>query len=528
MSLNEDQVRALASLAEALKGTTIEELIKSNIGQSETQKQSSSALQDLADTTTETTGLKALLAMHAGITLTRDANTQGSYFTPTMAKIMHTLNIMDYHISNNFQARRSMPHFFPTVSRLYISIIILIQILRVQRHNRSIQQSDLAFVEDLLECYPPETLPIPGPLIPFFKSLCTSFPENSNLRRVSPALPKKYPLLPTSATDPTLMAHSIASRFIDNNHIDFMIPFPPYIAILHHALIDTHPGTLTLGNDDSANTGNKTVTSTPDVAYPNIVDLLKHPKKSIRQEYFPFAITARAATAPNATTNPLTMATRTMFGSTINGPFSGFSTTEKWNTQKLGLSEPIRINVDLIDQFKRNFAMLDIPSPDASETIETLAEALLMDQDMQWFGKVAAIMSIYSKFFAESGSLADCSLEGPRIAQIVTVLEPPTTLPSVPTYFADPKSQYGYDLRLKSSISKTEPIIEMTSAYTCINSQMFATHPRFGTLGTTSRTGLFWDTRPEYTNSSLDKGWLKTDQVIQNEVIARPALTKSS
>lgn len=534
--LSAEQIVSLNQLADALKGTTIEDLIKANLGTKDaTDSKSSSALKDLEDVNPELPGLSAILSKYAENYVTRIDNGHRSYLIPSAMKMFHILNLMDTHLSDNYYARRSLPTWFPTTSRLYFAILWTYQIARVMSDNSKLAPQDEAFLNDLVKKCPPEKLAIPGPLMPFFKAVTASIPENKYIKPVVPAFPDQFPYLKVDATsDPA--AVSSKTRFWNNyTAIDWQIPVPHYIAHLHYLLTQPVTKKIQFGADDSANTGNKTVATT-DLVTADLginpanmsiqAQLLTAPKRAAIRKYYPFAITAQGTPTANTTTNPEDVTHRSIFGEDKRGPFTGLSDVEKSLFTKLGINEPILVHKDLIQQLVDNAYRSSIPEVSTDtldEEIFSLAEFMLLDTDLAWFNKLAGEMATYAKFFPESGTLADCSIVGPRFVQHIAQMHAPNTLPSRPQCFADPASLPTYDVSLNTSVATSEIISESIARFTLVNQQMYATHPWLGHFTNFSgRTGQFWQINPSFDKGTIDSSWTQDEINIKNWIIQRP------
>lgn len=532
MSLSPDQVTALTQLAESLKGTTIEDFIKSSAGQPTPNEKTpdpttgnsppSKGIEDPKTTldhvnqTHETSPPSAsiYLAIHAKNYIQRELNVTKSSYIPSSQKMFFILNIMDTLLSQNFYARRALPGFFPTVTRLYFAILFHIQTLRCMDHVQAISYGYSLFLERFMNTFPIETLPIPGPLLPVFKALCCSVPENKRLRRVYPTLPIDY-----------LTSQDANSRLADNLPIDKIIPFIPQLAHLHSLLPLPFGGRVITGADGSHAAVSATLTVTAEPGYDTIIDLLHHPRPSIRQLYFPFPSDRIAPHALNGT-NETHAVEVTIYGNTAT--WQNQAADLKRSLTNAGIAEEIRVNKDLITQFKSNFTTVPIPIPDLT-TDDTndphqIDAHYLMDQSLEWFADLIAQMTAYATFWPGSGTLGDCSVDGPRTSQYVCQLIAPAIPPATPRFFADPASLVRFDHRLETSVSEEETITELLSRYAAVNITMYPTHPWAATIGNnTTRLGDFWTVLPRYTNGTIDQSWIQTNQALKATILEKPS-----
>lgn len=103
-----------------------------------------------------------------------------------MFYIIHHLNDL---LIDNFYFKRSCPEYHPYILRLYFGILFYIQTLRAMNDVGLLNSTRYEFLTRFLDAHPLESLSIPGPLLPLFKTICTSQPEYGNYAKLSPTLP---------------------------------------------------------------------------------------------------------------------------------------------------------------------------------------------------------------------------------------------------------------------------------------------------------------------------------------------------
>jgi hypothetical protein len=531
--LPEDQLKALQSLTAALQGTDIKDFLLSAAGiknqdNSTKQPSSSDTKQDPPRITQKPMDsfvqsqqaskpvaptLATYLAPHAKNYIQREVNTTKSQFIPSFLKMYYVLNQMDQVLSDNYYARRALVHFYPSVSRIYYGVLAWYQTLLVMRHRRALPSDHLSFLESFEEAYPPGTLAIAGPLLPFFKAVTSSSPENARFRAVHP-----------SYHNQAFNGATLQERMRDNtSHAFWYMPDIQALCYMHHELMKDFPGVLALGVDDSHSAGNKTVTYTAVNGYDKVVDLQHHPRSQYRKHYFPFECHRAQDSAPNATVDPLDLSRISFFGYNSNGPYPRMDVDDRRSMTKCGLAEPYMVSKDLTAQFKNNFSRIRIPEVDGTFSVSTVSELFLMEEDMSWFSEIAATMAAYAKFFPGSGTLGDCSLEGPRTGQYLARIQAPRTLPTTPEFYGNESIVHQFNAGLHTTISEEDDITELLARYTQINTRMYPTHPWLGTMGSAAtRNGPFWDIRPVFTASTIDEAWIQTPQVIKASALDRP------
>lgn len=95
-------------------------------------------------------------------------------------------------------------NWIPQVTQIYCSVLFYIQILRCEVAAGIASAGHTVFLRTFVENFPLETLPVPGPLVPFFRSISLTGTGLPGYNDVCPFLPKTYtnaPLLIRMATD---------------------------------------------------------------------------------------------------------------------------------------------------------------------------------------------------------------------------------------------------------------------------------------------------------------------------------------
>lgn len=141
-----------------------------------------------------------------------------STYVPSSAMFFQTLhNMDDIMLTNRYWQNRSVA-WTPIMSRIYFGTLFIMQILRCMENARILTPSQRELLQQFSEDFPFESLPIPGPLIPFFRSLATCMPYLSEYGIVTPSLPNR-----TGAT--------LANGFTLNGDIRVFLPSLPALRV---------------------------------------------------------------------------------------------------------------------------------------------------------------------------------------------------------------------------------------------------------------------------------------------------------
>nr|QLC36778.1 capsid protein [Sarcosphaera coronaria partitivirus] len=429
---------------------------------------------------------------------TREPNS----FTPTFNKMFWILNEMDFLMSQNYYARRSIPCLFPTVSRLYISIIAVVQTLRCQYYMRDIPDTQSDFLERFLEMFPPESLPVPAPLLTIFQSICCSEPEDSKYTKVFPKIYDAY-------HNPAL---SIMQNISSDNVVHYMVPYVPALIWFYNELISRNVTGLTLGNDDSHARGYKTLTPT----YDGSLAMDRRPKDA----FFPFAVHHNASHVPNATAAAPNVTNTLRFGAVTATDFNTLDAANKRQTTKTGLAYPLKYPKSLSDQFKDSFDMIDVPHMNRIDGT-TFTNLMGFKDGFSWFAELVNTMSTYSRFFPDSGTIADCSILGPASNQYIARVATQNPLPADPASFGQIIPHFS--VKLTTTRAGEEVITESMAYHSQIHTRMYSTHPWLSNLGAgnTHRHGPFWDNKPVFQNSTTDEGWVRIPTYLKSTIQER-------
>ncbi|XP_026379755.1 IAA-leucine resistant 2 [Papaver somniferum] len=351
---------------------------------------------------------------------------------------------------------RYCPNYHPYYLRLYYGILFWIQCLRARRDARCLGFADSAFLDFFTTTFPPESLPVCGPLMLLFQSLCTSKPEIKSFGLVVPDLPSK--------PGPTYR-HEFMQQDINS-----FLPNIPGIFALIRDLYDTI-------HDDSEGR-----------VYPNLGCHTPVPPGANEPIQFGFC-------------NFPILAQRNDF--------------EKYALCSPGLQYPCEAYKGINRSFYEKYNSIPFPALHADDKLAEFPAFLHLDGSPKWFVSIVLIAAKAAKFFEESGFLSDCSPKGLPINQYVCNIQRPDTLPIAPRYSADPSSLIQFSLQLSTTVRKPIPLIKAMAASCQTRIKMYHQHPYFGAFGEPVGTGPFWDIRPVETSSIDINSYLSYVQIIK-------------
>jgi len=114
-----------------------------------------------------------------------------NWFVPSFAYLFQVVHIMNEKMIElrSFGDRGTIQSWSPFTTVLYIAVVSIIQILRAQEIAGLITPVQLLFLQQFTTLYGLDKLPIPGPLVPFFRSMSLCSPGLGTYSDVSPAIP---------------------------------------------------------------------------------------------------------------------------------------------------------------------------------------------------------------------------------------------------------------------------------------------------------------------------------------------------
>jgi hypothetical protein len=399
-----------------------------------------------------------MIRPYVGLKINYKAKKAPSSYTPSslmMDYIVHQINNL---LVDNFYFKRACPDYHPYILRLYYGMIFWVQCLRAGLHARQIEIDAHVALTSFLDAFPLETLPISGPLLSLFKTLCCSQPEIPTYGVVYP----KCPSTPGPERRDSFIAEGVEHHVMPN--------IPGIFALLSDLNQRLNP-------EDAAQ-----------ATYP------------AKGKHFPVTAAAAAATIFGHHSFPV-HATRTA--------------RQKWSLVSSGLQYPCEADKKLHENFAERYENFCFPTLTDADDLSPFPSFLHIGTNMAWFAQVRDVAAVEASFFEGSGTLADCAPFGVASNQVVVHYTAPDTAPAAPTRSADPASLFPFALRLKTSSRSLPELAEAMAAFAQTNIQMFGTHPFLPNFGTAQRVGPFWDIRPEETSIKDDTSFLSLREIIR-------------
>lgn len=128
-----------------------------------------------------------------------------STFIPNSQFMFEVIFTMDKILGSSNIWTQELQSWSPLHTRLYYGTLFYIQTMRAMAACTDLDEENMVFLDYLLSQFPPESLPVAGPLVPFFKSLCSCDPPFPEFGPVCPTLGNttriergEFPCLPVS------------------------------------------------------------------------------------------------------------------------------------------------------------------------------------------------------------------------------------------------------------------------------------------------------------------------------------------
>ncbi|AZT88607.1 capsid protein [Grosmannia clavigera partitivirus 1] len=383
------------------------------------------------------------------LALPRRIKFEKNYYVPNFSAMFLTLHHMDKLVIRKFKARRAAQLLCPPMHSVYFTLLIYIQIARCMTFVASnLAPHDRQFVETLLNQYPVESFAIPGPLLPFYKALTTFVSQNERTRRVSPRFP-------TGLMSVTRNHDPVASMATGS-----IFPYFPIVANLARRFQETF------------NAG----------AVPTVATFTKP---------WPFTYAQGSTTTYAQALN--------IGGHSFSADPSKWTTSEANNLACPASRYSLCVNTDIINMMSGG-TVEDYVLPVFAENIVAaqLKNILAPRNDFGWIESFLAPMAEYANLWTGSGSLADCSPDGPAAGLYITKY---TTVREIPRPVCpyDHDSQFSLNCQLRTTQGAPEPLNERLAALTQVHARLPDNHSQNGDLtAAIYRDGNVWDLRPIY------------------------------
>lgn len=400
-----------------------------------------------------------ILTPYIGNTIIYASRKKLSGYWPSSRFMFYMLHHANSVLVDNYYFKRYCPDYHPYVLRLYYGIIFYIQCIRSAAELASLTSDQHQFLVRFLSAHSLESLTIIGPLVPLFKTLCSSQPEILNYGKIYPRIP--------GIVGPTLR-----SSIRLDNHITMVLPdIPGIFALLDHL--------------------NDLFTAEPPV-YP-----AKGRHTPVKDRATTFGFHAYPIAADR-------------------------SDFEKWSLSTPGLEYPCEADKKLNESFAERYENFDFPDLAADDDLRSLAAFLSMESTMSWFSQVKEVAASAATYFQGSGTLADCSPSGIQSNQILVRYSNPAVPPTAPRHTADRLSLFPFSITLKTTARNVPALAVAMAAQAQTNIRMFPQHPYYAAFGSSQyRIGDFWDIRPIESSSEDEQSYLAMFSIIKKMMLAR-------
>lgn len=392
-----------------------------------------------------------MLALVPEIHLPRRVKYGHNLFVPNLYCMFQILFEMDKYIIRKFKARRAAQLLCPPFHILYFAELVCYQTLRCLSFAGYLENDDDSqFLDSLTRRYPPAIIPVPGFILPFLKAITTFIPQNKQYQRVSPSFPGQ-------------IVRSASKSWYAQNEGSQHFPLVPIIAGIcslfkTEAEKDTKP--VTTFFKDNWPFGKFKTGSTTEYASDIDLNSIKLPKDT-------------------ATWNIRSQ-------SAITSP---------------GLKNKLVYSKDLAANLADgNIDDYILPETEEFTVFKTYQEFMLMT-DMTWFKSFLAPMADYANLFNGSGTLADCSVDGPPTgAYIYSYSSLPTGSKARdrPITMLDGKTVFTLAGNIRTAEKEEDPLSERMSALTHIHARLPSHHFYSANNKDNGRNGIVWDQRPIY------------------------------
>jgi len=414
------------------------------------------------------------------IRLSRPPRLTISTYLPSSRMMFTLLHYMSMEMMHHFYLKRAVPQYHPIYLRLYVSQLFYIQVLRCMNYAGISSPRQRLFVDQFLEEFRPETLPIPGPLVNFFKAICVFSPEYASYGLVSPKLYE------------------------------------------------------TLGNNDGLNTSLTVETSSPFVLpqVPLIMwyaSWLRNPANGLQNGTGPYGFSPLTTANENADD----LAAAINIG---NVPFlqhkANWPDRNAWALRSPGLEYSIEQDQSLLDSLRAYRQSVALPVFDNGASRQYINQFLCLDGNRSYFRHLSSMVNALTDFWPGSGTLADISVHGISTGYVLSTAQPDPTTDN--TAFVKPldlgnlyyTGDHSWLQTVHTSTSLgLPPVTEILATATQTNLAV-PNHPYYRNIGTYDpdnpdffRTGPFWAIRPIIAKSLIDNQFQKLSTIASEMIL---------
>jgi hypothetical protein len=139
-------------------------------------------------------------------------------FIPDFTVLYEYINFMDRKMIATDKFTRTAEFWTPLVTRVYLAVILYIQIFKAMRSAGRLDHETNLFLEWFELTFPSSTMPIPGPLTNLISTISNAAVAATHYKSHAPRLP---PTVPTTPSDYYLLSNNAAPRM------------PNVLALLH-------------------------------------------------------------------------------------------------------------------------------------------------------------------------------------------------------------------------------------------------------------------------------------------------------
>nr|CDF65975.1 coat protein [uncultured partitivirus] len=179
------------------------------------------------------------------------AHPSPNLFIPSFGMMFHILASMNDAVcaERPFGNNGTVSDWIPQISVIVFSILGFIQVYRAQEISGNLDNETTHLLNQFCSKFPLDTLTIPGPLVPFFRSLSVASPGYGNYQDVTPWIPRLY------ATEQHFynLEYKIPGSTVNHHGITMLIPnlillIDQFRHLITHLLTDTIPAPHTYSN----------------------------------------------------------------------------------------------------------------------------------------------------------------------------------------------------------------------------------------------------------------------------------------
>ncbi|XP_024013625.1 IAA-leucine resistant 2 [Eutrema salsugineum] len=129
------------------------------------------------DTDKDLLKASSFLSLYNGGPIVHPTQGRLSQYSPSCHMMDYIVHAMNRSLCNNFYFKRANPNYHPYILRLYFGVLFWIQCLRAGNDVNALSHKQHQFLNRFLDNHPPESLPVPNPLLALFTTLGKVYPS---------------------------------------------------------------------------------------------------------------------------------------------------------------------------------------------------------------------------------------------------------------------------------------------------------------------------------------------------------------